>query len=156
MKVDYINPFIESATEILRATTGMEVTRGKPSVDSGSFHAPEVCVVLGIIGDLSGQVIYGVSLPCALGIACKMMGEVEVKEMDELSRSAVAELGNMMAGNATSRFEKMSISMNISPPTVMIGQSVTIGWPLHRALVVPIEMEVGTMVVWVCLEESKA
>ncbi len=155
MKVEYINPFIEAATEILRATTGMEVTRGKPRVDDGDFNAPNVCVVLGIIGDLKGQVIYGVSMSTALGIAGKMMGGVEIKEMDELSRSAVAELGNMMAGNATSRFEKLSIAMNISPPTVMIGQGVTVGWPLHRALVVPILMEVGEMIVWVCLEESK-
>jgi chemotaxis protein CheX len=155
MKVEYINPFIEAGTEILRATTGMEVTRGKPSLDDGNFVAPEVCVVLGIVGDMKGQVIYGVSLPTALGIAGKMMGGMDVRELDEMSKSAIAELGNMTTGNAASRFEKMSLNLNISPPTVLVGQSVIISWPNHRALVVPLNTECGAMIVWVCLEENK-
>ncbi len=155
MKVEYINPFLEAGTEVLRLTTGMEVQRGKPALDDGNFCAPEVCVVLGIVGDMKGQVIYGVTLPTALGIAGKMMGGMEVKELDEMSKSAIAELGNMITGNAASRFERISFNLNISPPTVMVGQSVVISWPMHRALVVPLHTDVGDMIVWVCMEEER-
>ena len=156
MKVEYINPFIEAGMHILRETTQMSVERGSPSLDDGQFRAPEVSVVLGIVGDMEGQVIYAVSMECALGIAGRMMGGVEVKELDEMSKSAIAELGNMITGNAATRFEKDSMNIDISPPTVMTGSGVTIGWPLHRALVVPLKMEVGVMIVWVCMEEKKA
>lgn len=155
MKVEYINPFIESGMHILRETTQMEIDRGSPSLDDGQFKAPEVSVVLGIVGDMEGQVIYAVSMGCALGIAGKMMGGIEVKELDEMSKSAIAELGNMITGNAATRFEKDNLNIDISPPTVMTGSGVTIGWPLHRALVVPLKMEVGEMIVWVCMEERK-
>jgi chemotaxis protein CheX len=155
MEVAYINPFIEAVTVILRMTTNMEVTRGTPSLDKGNFHAPEVCVSLGIVGDKQGHVVYGISMETALNIAGRMMGGVEVKELDDLAKSAIAELGNMITGNASSRFEKMAINLDISPPTVMVGQKLVIGWPMHTALVVPIHTEAGELVVWVSLAEKK-
>ena len=90
-----------------------------------------------------------------LGIAGKMMGGVEVKELDEMSKSAIDEPGNVMTGNAAARFEKQNMDMDISRPTVLTGQGITIGWPLHRALALPLHTEVGDMIVWVCLEERK-
>lgn len=153
MKVEYINPFVESATDILRQTTQMTVERGTPTLDTGQFEAPELSVVLGIIGDMQGQVIFGIDQETAHGIVGKMLGGVEVTELDELGMSAIAELGNMITGNASSRFEKMKVTMDISPPTVLTGQGVKISWPLHRALVVPLNTEVGTVIMSVNLEE---
>ncbi|MCA9409849.1 MAG: chemotaxis protein CheX [Candidatus Omnitrophica bacterium] len=155
MKVEYINPFIESAIEILRQTTGMSVERGTPTLDTGQFNAPDLSVVLGIVGDMQGQVIFGIELNTAHGIVGRMLGGVEVKELDELGMSAIAELGNMITGNATGRFEKMKVTMDISPPTVLTGQGVKISWPLHRALVVPLNTEVGDVTISVNLEENK-
>jgi len=156
MKVEYINPFIESATDILRQTTNMTIERGVPTLDRGGFEAPDLSVVLGIVGDMQGQVIFGIDRPTALGIVGRMMGGVEVLELDELGMSAIAELGNMITGNATGRFEKMKVNMDISPPTVLTGQGVKISWPLHRALVVPLNTEVGTVTISVNLEEKQA
>jgi len=155
MKVEYINPFIESAMEILRQTTQMVVDRGAPTLDSGRFEAPDLSVVLGIVGDMQGQIIFGIGSETALGIVGKMLGGVVVTELDELGMSAIAELGNMITGNATGRFEKMSLNMDISPPTVLTGQGVRITWPMHRALVVPLNTEVGTVTISVNLEEKK-
>lgn len=155
MKVEYINPFIESAMEILRQTTQMNIERGAPRVDHGQTETPDLSVVLGIVGDMQGQIIYGIGSQTAKGIVGRMMGGVEITELDELGMSAIAELGNMITGNATGRFEKMAVAMDISPPTVLTGQGVRITWPLHRALVVPLETEVGTVTISVNLEERK-
>jgi len=133
----------------------MNGERGTPSLDTGEFDAPDISVVLGIVGDMQGQVIFGIETPTAHGIVGKMLGGVEVKDLDELGMSAIAELGNMITGNATGRFEKMKVSMDISPPTVLTGQGVKISWPLHRALVVPLNTEVGHVTISVNLEENK-
>ena len=91
-----------------------------------------------------------------MGIVGKMMGGMEVTELDEMSKSAIAELGNMITGNALARFEKENLHLDISPPTVMTGKGITIGWPMRRGLLVPLHTEVGDLVVWVCMEETKS
>jgi chemotaxis protein CheX len=152
MKVQYINPFIESATSILSQTTQMEVTRGAPSLDDGNFHSPEVCVVLGIVGDMRGQVIYGASMEVACGIAGKMMGSA-MAGLDEMAKSAISELGNMITGNAATLFEKEGHNINISPPTIIVGKDMNVTMPMQRGLIVPLHTQVGDFLIWVCMGE---
>jgi chemotaxis protein CheX len=153
LKVEYINPFIEAGTEVLRKTTQMTVDRGKPSLDNGLFRVPDITVVLGLVGDLCGQVLYGFSVETAMGIASRMMGGEEVTEMDDMSRSAIAELGNMITGNAASRFSKLGLNIDVSTPSLITGSNMRITWPLHNALIVPVSTECGEMVVWLSMRE---
>lgn len=153
MKAEYINPFIESASSILAQTTQLEVTRGAPSVDNGDFRSPGVCVVLGIVGDMVGQVIYALSTESACGIAGRMMGGAAVPELDEMAKSAIAELANMVTGNAAIRFETEKCNIDISPPSIIVGDNMSINMPFERGLVVPLHTEVGDFMIWVCIGE---
>lgn len=79
-----------------------------------------VCIV-GIIGDLTGNVIFSVSEDGAKRIASYMMGGMEVTEFDEITQSAVSELSNMLAANACIRLSAMGMDIDISTPTLMHG-----------------------------------
>ena len=155
MLVEYINPFLEAAGEILRTVAHLEIERGIPSVAEVPFEVQEVTVVLGVVGDMVGQVVYGLSLESAVAIAGRMMGRTDLEDLDEFAKSAVAELGNMITGNAASRFERMAVQLEISPPTVLTGQGMSLSWPMDRALVVPLHSEAGDLVVWVGLAARK-
>ena len=77
-----------------------------------------VCIV-GFIGDLTGNVIFSMSEDGAKGIASAMMGGMEVEEFDEITQSAVSELSNMLAANASTGLSELGLNTDISTPTLM-------------------------------------
>lgn len=79
-----------------------------------------VCIV-GIIGDLTGNVFFSMPEDGAKEIASKMMGGMEVAEFDELTQSAISELSNMLAANACIGLSEMEKNVDISTPTLMQG-----------------------------------
>lgn len=79
-----------------------------------------VCIV-GIIGDMVGNVIYSMSESSAKGIASAMMGGMEVTEFDELTQSAISELSNMLAANSSIGLTECGVTTDISTPTLMQG-----------------------------------
>jgi len=154
MKVEYINPFVTSASNILEQVAQLKVERGKVSLRPKMFPTPEVSVLLGVTGDVKGQVIYGLAADTALAIAKRMMGGLELKAVDDVARSAIGELGNMITGNATGILEKGGIIISISPPAIVTGKDVAVSSMEGAILVVPLESEIGTLEINVSLQEG--
>lgn len=155
MKVEYINPFVQSASSILEQVAQLKMERGKLSLRQKMFPSPEVSVILGVTGDVKGQVIYGLDQATALAIAKRMMMGLELDDFDDVARSAIGELGNMITGNATGILEKENIMTNISPPAIVTGQKVYVSSIEGAVLVVPLVCELGTLEINVCLVSSK-
>lgn len=58
-----------------------------------------------------------------------MMMGMPVEELDELSKSAITELSNMILGNAATIFYNRSIKMEITPPALFVGDNMEISTP---------------------------
>ncbi|GMV66103.1 MAG: hypothetical protein AMXMBFR75_19000 [Candidatus Hinthialibacteria bacterium] len=155
MKSKFIDSFLEAAADILHSTIGMEVHPATHRADEGRFPVADVCVVLKIHGYQNGRVIYGFSMPSALGIAGKMMGCATPLVLDEISRSAIAELGNMMAAYAVSCFERLGIRIDISTPAVMDGDSMESLSLSSDAQAVPLLADTNEQIVWVAFEQPE-
>jgi chemotaxis protein CheX len=84
------------------------------------INTPGVVVIIGITGDVHGNVIFALSEDSAKKIASTMMG-MPVEEFDDMAQSAVGELGNMLAASACTDFAGMGIKADISTPTLMYG-----------------------------------
>lgn len=56
-----------------------------------------------------------------LHVASKMMMGMPVTALDDMSASAINELGNMMMGNAATILSTKGIAMDITPPTLCRG-----------------------------------
>lgn len=151
MKVEYINPFVQSATSIIEQVARIQVERGDLALRPKMFPSPDVSVILGVTGDVKGQVLYGLSQETAMYLASRMMMGLEVKEFDDVARSAIGELGNMITGNATGVLEKQGILANISPPAIVTGKDVSISNTEGPILVVPIHLPEGTLEINVSL-----
>jgi len=54
-----------------------------------------------------------------------MMG-MEYNTLDELSLSAIGELGNMTSGSIAMNLEKLGYKIDITPPTVITGRDMKI------------------------------
>ena len=91
----------------------------------------------GITGELKGQVIMAFEFNKALDVASKMMMGMPVTALDDMSISAISELGNMIMGNAATIFSTKGILIDITPPTVCRG-NLTIAQSFAQNICVPL------------------
>ncbi len=141
MKAEHVNPFLEAASHVIGSLFGQEPNIGHLFLRQQPYRAAEVSVLIGVTGHLRGQFIITMQSEIAKGIASQMMGGMPVTELDELSMSAIGELGNMIAGNTSTAFADMGMNIDITPPTVLEGSqikissgSTTLAVPLHMSL----------------------
>lgn len=120
MKVEYINPFLESTLEIFKQVCNWNLSKGDLFIKNQPTVPNEIRLIIGITGDIEGNVSFNMKKEFALEIASSMMMGMPVNELDEISRSALCELSNMIAGNCSSKLYKMGKEVNITPPLLMI------------------------------------
>ncbi len=120
INVEYINPFLMAATSIMKNMCQLDVKVGKPYVKTTEFESDSVIIMIGITGEMRGQVVIGFSMEVACDIASRMI-MMPVTEMNELSMSAISELGNMILGNAATILSTKGIGIDITPPTLCRG-----------------------------------
>lgn len=153
MKAEYINPFIESAQSVVNMLLGIEIKLGKVYLKSSPFLVNQTVIIIGIIGKIKGQVYFELATDSAKKIASAMMGGMTIVELDEMSKSAVSEMVNMIMGNTSTAFAKKNIKVDITPPTLLMGEKIEIS-SKTPTIVVPLELEgLGTIAINVAVEE---
>lgn len=156
MKVEYISPFVEASVTVFETLLSTTPERGQLSARPQVFTSQQVNIVCGITGDVVGQVIYGMSIVAADKIASKMLGQ-SIVTFDQLAASAIAELGNMVSGNAMTLLSDQGFSCDITPPTIVKGTNVKISTLDIPALVIPMKIkDVGDLEINVSLKEREA
>lgn len=140
MKVEYINPFLEAFESVVQQLMNIPVEKGQLFVKEGTQSGHEVITSIGVGGDINGNIILSMSEEDAKLIASKMMLGMEVKELDDMAKSAISELGNMIAGNSTANYSKMGINITITPPSLFCGKDMTIFTYKAKTICVPIKI----------------
>jgi chemotaxis protein CheX len=153
MDVKLLNPFIQAAVEVLKAEVAVEVKRGDISLQKSSLTSDDITVLINLVGDVYGVVMYGMSMTTGLRMVSKIMGQ-EFRELNPLGQSGVAELGNVISGRATIRFSEAGYCSNISTPTVLIGSGIQISTLDFSRIVVPLETQFGCFTVHLALKEK--
>ena len=152
MKVEYINPFVAASFDILKAIGNYNPVKGKLVLKNKPTPSYGVSVIVGVIGQVKGQIIYSMSEDTAKHIASTMMMGMPVDTFDEMAKSAISELSNMITGNASTSLASQGLEIDISPPTLITGNSVTITTGTVQTIVVPVETEAGVFEINIALE----
>ena len=152
MKIDYIEPFVKAGIDVIATYLGHSLTRGPLSVRKTTFTTEDINIVAAVDGDVYGCAIYAMGIKTAINIAASMLGE-EVEVMDELSWSAVTELGNIITGHATQLLYDAGLSCHMIPPTIMRGVNMEISTSV-AALVVPLYTPHGVFEINVAVDEA--
>ena len=142
--VNTINPFLSSAVSVIEMTSQMKSNIGKPSIKDTSFTEDSVLIMLGITGQLEGQVIFEIKEKSAKLLASKMMMGYEVTQLDDMSMSAISELGNMIMGNSATVFSTQGTLIDITPPAVARG-NIMISRQYAVNLCIPLYKEDGNL-----------
>ncbi|MBI3762775.1 MAG: chemotaxis protein CheX [Chloroflexi bacterium] len=155
MNVRFLNPFVEAANDVLQAEANVSVTRGALSLHKSAMTTDDVTVLISLVGQVQGVVLYGLSIPTGLAFVSRMMAQ-EFAEFDNLAQSGVAELGNVITGRASVKLSEAGYVSNISPPTLIQGRGVQVSTLDFARIMVPLACELGEIVVHLALRESRA
>lgn len=153
MNVKFLNPFVEAAHDVLSAETGITPARGTVSLQQSALTADEVTVLISLVGQVQGVVLYGMSVEVGLLLVSRMMSQT-FESFDNLAQSGVAELGNVITGRASVRLAEAGYVSTISPPTLIQGKEMRISTFDFSRIVVPLRCDTGEMTVHLALREN--
>lgn len=139
MKVEVINPFLQSACSVIEQVVQVSPSTGRPGLKDIVSIQDHIWIQIGMTGHFSGMVTFGIEESVALRIVSAMMGGFVLTEMDEMGQSAISELGNMISGNASTLLSNQGIVVDITPPQVIKGSAG--GIEPRKALCVPLVMD---------------
>jgi chemotaxis protein CheX len=142
MEAQCINPFLDSAKLVLEQIIQVSPDRGVLEIREVSFLDKHIWIKIGMTGEMTGNVLFGIHEDVALKLVSAMMGGFTVTQMDEMSKSAISELGNMISGNASTILYNQGVIIDITPPQV-ISSSDQFNFN-GKALTVPLDLgEIG-------------
>ncbi len=146
INVEYINPFIGASTTVLKQMANIDTKIGKPYVRQSPYTGGDVVILIGITGEIKGQVIFSFKQAEALKIASNMMGGMVLTELDEISKSAISEMTNMILGNAATLLSNKGIVIDITPPSLLMGQALQISTQKMKTVCIPLDLSVGGVI----------
>ena len=153
MKAEYINPFIEASQSVFKALLNTDIELGKLSLKSSPFSSSGMIIMIGVVGEVRGQVCFELTADTAEKIVSTMMGGIIVSDMDEIATSAIGELGNMIMGNACTIFANNEIKIDITPPTILTGDKIKISNKIATIMVPLILKDYGNININITAEE---
>ena len=153
MNVKFLNPFVEAAFEVLKAEIGTSAERGNLTLQHSACTADDVTVLISMVGQVQGVVLYGMSEVTATAVVSRIMGQ-SFEAFDDLAQSGIAELGNVITGQASTRLAAAGFEAKISPPTLVMGRGTTISTLDFQRLVVPLHTDLGEMQIHLALRET--
>ena len=153
MRVEYINPFVEAAFNILKEVLGVEIKRGELYLKSSSQPVLGVTAIVGLAGDVEGRVLFDMAEKTALAIASQMNGE-NLSALDDLAKATITELANMITAQAITKLHDLGFQFDLTPPAIFTGENMQVTDPELEALIVPIEMKLGKIEINVAIREK--
>jgi chemotaxis protein CheX len=141
MRVEYINPFVESAFSVLKEVMDAEVKRGEIYLKPTTMSIQGVAALVGLAGDVEGRVLFDMTKETALHVAGAMNQE-EFTTFDELAKATIQELANMITAQAVTKLHDLGFKFDLTPPALFTGDNMEVSTNLGEveALIVPMEL----------------
>ena len=135
--------------------TGIKPTLGKVHLKNSPYPSDSVAVIVGLTGKLRGQVIISLNIETAMSIASIMMGGMPIEKFDDMPKSAISELGNMIMGNTATILFTKGIGIEITPPSLLMGEKITVSQSSMKTICVPLNLgNDGKVTIDISLEKN--
>ena len=145
MDVRYINPFIgqPDCRWLLMSSWERFISRFS--------YNDNIMVIVGVRAN--GAVALVMNLSTAKNIASKMMGGMKLDTLDEMGKSAISELTNMILGNTATILFNRGISVEITPPSTLMGDNIEVSTGKRKTVRIPLLLgSAGEIIIDVSLE----
>lgn len=155
MRAEFINPFLQAATEVLESELGSAPRRGAVGLQRSAYTSNEVTAVVAVTGSIAGMVMFAMTDATARAMVSRMMGQ-DFEEFDALAQSGIAEIGNVITGRAAVLLSEAGFPSDLAPPMLLVGRNTLISTLDVQRLVIPIETDLGQIEIQVALKVSTA
>lgn len=125
MKVDYINPVLIASSKIIKILLQEDVSLGRLSLLDNHELIDSIAIIMWMNGDFEGRFLFSIKRNIALYIANIMTGENR-SELNNMAKSALAELMTMILGRTGIIFSERGIDVKITYPTLVEGDTIYI------------------------------
>jgi len=153
VRYTFIRPFVDAAQTVLEEVLSERTPAGEPQLSSKTLAGLGVATIVGITGEADGRLLINMTRESALGIA-QAMNRGDCSEFDALGQDTLAELTSMITGRAISTLNDVGHQLKVSPPTILIGENLTISGLEMETLVVPLQTTHGEVVVNIAVTTS--
>src|ERR1700675_1253847 len=106
MKMELIQPFINSLDAVIAETMGCSAEIADVSMEEGNYQSTGVAALVGITGEIEGRVILDMDTAAGAHAAAELTGGT-VERADAAARETVCELTNMVIGNAVTELNNI-------------------------------------------------
>ncbi len=153
MKVEYINPFIESTYDLFTTMLGAKAERGDVGLAGNEANPRDIMGLIGLSGPARGMVALAFPVKTALNMVNRLLGS-EITVVDDTVSDAIAEMVNIVAGGAKAKLNiGEGAPIDLSLPTVVRGNSYNVDYPTGSVwLEVPFDSDLGTFTLRVTFE----
>ncbi len=152
MRVEYINPFVEAAFNVLKEVLNTDVKRGELYLKSTSQPVMGVAALVGLAGNVEGRVLFDMSFDTALAVASDMNGE-KLEKLDDLAKATITELANMITAQAVTKLHELGFTFDLTPPAIFTGENMEVSDSEVEALIVPMVLPQGKIEINVAVRE---
>ncbi|MCL2225351.1 MAG: chemotaxis protein CheX [Defluviitaleaceae bacterium] len=126
MDASFVNPFVQGAQRVFTTVCQETPSLGKIFVKTKPYVTEEVTVSIDIFGAFEGEVVYTMKEDAGRFIVSQMMMGMPVESLqDDMAKSAVCELANIISGNVATIFSGKEIVVDIKPPQLRFGAKET-------------------------------
>ncbi|GAB6098986.1 chemotaxis protein CheX [Halanaerocella petrolearia] len=150
---EYANPILNATQSVIENMLQLEPEQGTIEIRDNHFVAKKINTSIGVTGDLEGFVYFSMAEETALNIFTKMSG-MEINEFNDMSRSAIGELANIITGNSATNLSNIGYQCDITPPSITIGDNMEISTDTGDFIMIPLHTKIGDLEINVSLKES--
>ncbi|MCX7715534.1 MAG: chemotaxis protein CheX [Clostridia bacterium] len=126
MKEEYVLMYTDAFKKVLESFSTNRVKAQKADIRDLSSINHDMAVIVGFVGDIKGQASFAMKEDVAISLSSILTGGMSISEIDEIVKSAIGELANMVMGNACTKFCERGIVLDITPPMVITGEDYRI------------------------------
>ena len=156
MKAELINPFLNSAKNVLETMCQTPCKSTKPYLKDDKISYGEITGIIGMTSEkITGCMIVSFTENCILNVVASMLMEDVKDKLDAEVTDAVGELTNMICGGAKAQLAKLNHKFNLATPTMVTGKGVEISYYSDSpTIVIPFSTENGAFVIEANLHET--
>ncbi|MDA8083022.1 MAG: chemotaxis protein CheX [Nitrospiraceae bacterium] len=154
MRVEFVNPFLESIIKVMATMAKTEATPGRPFLKQDGCAKGDVTGIIGMAGERArGSLAITFTESAILYIASRMLGE-ELKQVDDAVADCVGEITNMVTGGAKRILSEDGYRFEMAIPSTIIGKAHIISHRTSGSIIcIPFSTMAGDFFVEICFDE---
>jgi chemotaxis protein CheX len=130
-----------------------DITKGEVSLVMDDEISGDIAIIVRVKGDSEGHIILNMYADTALAISNIMFGD-KFDKLTPIALDSIAELANMIAGNATSALNDLGFDFTVYSPLIVKKEDLTTKVARIEAFQIPLSSEYGEIIMNVALRTS--